>query len=87
MIDERSLLFRNYSAQSRNVHILALFGEKSLQNAHGLSCTLRFFIDFSPNIIQNLNVTRVFVFAVNSYIISSPREIEKWVHFRVFCLF
>ncbi|OGT07405.1 MAG: hypothetical protein A2103_00825 [Gammaproteobacteria bacterium GWF2_41_13] len=39
-----------------NVHILVLFDEKSLQNAHVLPCTLRFFIDFSSKITQNLNV-------------------------------
>ncbi|OGT22301.1 MAG: hypothetical protein A3C55_01665 [Gammaproteobacteria bacterium RIFCSPHIGHO2_02_FULL_42_13] len=47
---------------------MVLLGEKSLQNAHVLSCTLRFLIDFSPKIIQNLNVLRVLGFAVNSYL-------------------
>jgi len=53
-----------HSSQTRNVHILVLLGEKSLQNAHVLSCTLRFLIDSSPKIIQNLNVLRVLGFAV-----------------------
>src|SRR3990167_11123955 len=67
----------NYSAQTRNVHILALLGEKSLQNAHVLTCTLRFLIDFSPKIIQNLNVLRVLDFAVNSYGNTCARIIRK----------